>query len=219
MAAKERWREFMPLKELLQRHDPQNAKDHDIGLLAYMLMQFGLVRLPAINEIDGLLLYGHGITKAIAWLKKGKKDPPDGVIINDNGEWLVEVDRGHRIPRKKAKAYRIGDNRSTERGGWSEPILAGVLMELVKTGDLAGSGFEPEEAERLVRIYITGEDYSDLDKQLEELAGMEEISIEIVVPKMHQVQVEEWLADGRDNTRAGRGVGVMLRCGLLSSTQ
>jgi hypothetical protein len=207
----------MPLSELLDRHDPENAKDHDIGLLAMMLIKFGLVRLPAINEIDGLLLYGHGITTALSWLKKNRKDPPDGVVIDESGEWLVETDRGLRIAKRKAKAYRVGDNRSTERGGWNEPILAGVLLELVKTGELAGSAFETEEAERLVQIYIKGEDYSDLDKQLEELAGMEEITIELMVPKIHQETVEAWLSDGQDSTAAGRGVGVMIRCGLLLS--
>jgi hypothetical protein len=43
---------------------------------------------------------------------------------------------------------------------------------------------------------------------------MEDATISITVPAKFVAKVEEWLANGEQLTAAGRGKGVMKRCGL-----
>ncbi len=57
--------------------------------------------------------------------------------------------------------------------------------------------------------------YEDLEELNESLAGSEDASITITVPKRFEDQIRTWLANGEMNTSPGLGKGVMKRCGLL----
>jgi ParB-like chromosome segregation protein Spo0J len=60
-----------------------------------------------------------------------------------------------------------------------------------------------------------GSDHADLDKEVEESAGIADTTVELMVPASVETRVREWLANGEPDTAAGRGIGVMKRCGLL----
>ena len=59
------------------------------------------------------------------------------------------------------------------------------------------------------------EDYSEQDEQNEALAGQEDTTVYLTVPVDYVETVQEWLANGEPQTGAGRGRGVLKRCGLL----
>ena len=140
--------ELMPLQELLDRRHPDNAKDHDLGLIVESIKKHGLGRKPSINEVDGKLLYGHGTSEALALMMESGDDPPDQIVA-ENGDWLVPVERGKRLPKKLAASYRLVDNKATEDGGWLEPELLDVLTSL---DDLSGTGFDRDDVDRLFQL-------------------------------------------------------------------
>jgi DNA modification methylase len=144
--------ELMPLGELLKRRHPDNAKDHDLGLIVTSIKKHGLGRKPSINEVDGKLFYGHGTTEALALMFNAGDKPPDQVVV-ENGDWLIPVERGKRLSRKLAASYRIADNRATELGGWLEPKLIETLREL---DDLAGTGFDDDDVNQLIQLHMPG---------------------------------------------------------------
>ncbi len=64
-------------------------------------------------------------------------------------------------------------------------------------------------------VLVEIEAYHDLDRQVDDLDGMEDAKIDIIVPAKHCEAVIEWLRNGEANTGPGRGKGVLVRCGLL----
>jgi len=144
--------EYVALSELLKRHHPDNPKDHDIGGIIESIQQFGFVRNVMLNEEDGLLLYGHGATSALAQMKAGGMSVPERVRPR-NGEWLVPTTRGLSLDPKKAKAYVIADNAHTVAGGWDEPRLVDNLIALAQENMLGGTGFDGDDVDRLIRLH------------------------------------------------------------------
>jgi len=94
----------------------------------------------------------------------------------------------------------------------------GALLQSVQSGEAGVQALLGELAER-EGIYLSGNgtdyDYSDLDQQLDDLAGFEEINVTITVPAKFEGQVIDWLANGEAKTAPGLGKGVLRRCGLL----
>ncbi len=147
--------EWMAVRNIAERFDPKNAKDHDVGEITESLKRFGYVRKIEMNDHrqDKFVLLGHGTTKALAWLEKEGIDPPNGIRA-ENGRWEVQVVRGHKIPPKEAKAYRIADNRLTEIGGYDDPQLLDNLIEIEKgRHGLRGIGFDGDELDALIKVY------------------------------------------------------------------
>ena len=94
------------------------------------------------------------------------------------------------------------------------------LAEFMKLGDMSWPETEkwvdlPDFDADVFRSNHT-DDFSDFDAQVADMAGKEEVSIAVAVPKEHAEEVAEWLANGEGSTGPARGRGVMKRCGLLS---
>ena len=118
--------------------------------------------------------------------------------------------------REEAIAYNIMSNRAAELSDWDFPKLKDDL-EFIDTGniDLGLTGFTPEKIEDLMTwLQPPGGEDTELDAQLQDLAGMEDATITITVPAKYVAKIEEWLANGENPTAAGRGKGVIKRCGL-----
>ena len=124
------------------------------------------------------------------------------------------------------EAFLVAANQTTIAGGWDDERLANVLVGLRNEGEfkLDGTGYTAAMVDQLVRQVTENaggieadeyQDFSDLDRQLEELDGYQEVDIRITVPAMHEAQVTEWLANGEVLTSPGMGKGVLRRCGLL----
>lgn len=118
----------------------------------------------------------------------------------------VEVIIAEGLTEDQKKQFIIKDNVSF--GEWDQDILANVWeVELLNDWGLHTAGGASAG---------TGEDFSDLDKQNDELDGMQDYSIIITIPAKHREQIEQYLLNGETvNTDAGRGRGVMKLCGLL----
>lgn len=144
--------EYLPLSELLRRHHPDNSREHDIGALIQSIQRFGFVRDVMLNEEDGLLLYGHGTTTALAEMRVAGMPLPDRVHVVE-GEWMIPVTRGLHMDPQEAKAYLIADNRTNELGGWREHQLLDNLIALAQADSLDGVGFDGDDVDRLIRIH------------------------------------------------------------------
>lgn len=111
-------------------------------------------------------------------------------------------------PAEKLRAYAIKDNVSG--GEWDFDILANAWDEV----ELKQWGFEDVDLgwiEEGAETY----DYSDLDKELDDMEGLEDVNITVTVPKKYKDEIMEWLANGEQQTAPGIGKGIMKRCGLL----
>lgn len=143
--------EYLPLEEI--RPDPQNPKDHDLGLLAESFERFGFISPGAINEETGFLIYGHGRLKSLLQRKASGQDPPRGILVDDDGRWLMPIIRGIRLSEIEGQAYVLTDNYSSERGGWDETQRTDNLIFLAKQNALAGTGFDGDDVDRFIRLH------------------------------------------------------------------
>lgn len=182
--------EMMALDDLLQRHHPDNPKDHDIGGIIESIREFGFVRNVMLNETDGLMLFGHGTTTALEEMRKASEALPSRIAVRrEDGMWLVPTDRGVALDPLRAKAYVVADNQHAMAGGWNEPQLADNLIMLAKQEALGGTGFDGDDVDRWVRMYRP-----------------ELLDEEGPVPKVDQATqlLEEWGVKSGDVWKAGR---------------
>jgi len=144
--------EYVPLSELLRRHHPLNPRDHDLGGIVQSIRRFGFVRNVMLNEEDGLLLYGHGATLALAQMKDAGEHVPDRIQAIE-GEWMVPTTRGLHMDALNAQAYLLADNQHCVAGGWHEPRLIDSLIALAQSEALEGTGFDGDDVDRLIRFH------------------------------------------------------------------
>jgi len=138
----------------------RNPKDHDLGALINSLHRFGFTTPGMLDERTGRVVIGHGRMEALTRIRDGKGDPPKGVVVNDDGKWLVPIIRGWESrDDAHAEAYIIADNRTTEAGGWLDDVLGGMLSELAASNpELLGStGFDGEDLDRLLADSAVGD--------------------------------------------------------------
>jgi hypothetical protein len=144
--------EYVALSELLKRHHPDNPRDHDLGGIVQSIRRFGFVRNVMLNEEDGLLLYGHGATLALAQMKDAGEHVPDRIQAIE-GEWMVPTTRGAHMDALDAQAYLLADNQHVLAGGWHEPRLIDSLIALARSEALDGTGFDGDDVDRLIRFH------------------------------------------------------------------
>jgi hypothetical protein len=141
--------EHLPLDEL--RGNAKNPKAHDIGTLNASVGRFGVVEGVVIDERTGTIISGHGRAETLRQMRDRGETPPDGVILNKAGEWLIPVVRGWSSRSDlEAEAALIALNRTTELGGWVDESLIDLLDQLseVEHG-LDGVGYSLEELEAM----------------------------------------------------------------------
>lgn len=140
---------YMPLHEL--RPAKRNVKGHDQAGIDQSMQRFGFASTPMIDERTGLLEAGHGRIKTLLDKHWIGGDPPAGIRVREDGEWLVPVQRGWASENDaEAEAYGLADNRLTEVGGWDD-TLAEMLESMTETPKgLDGTGFTYDDLERLL---------------------------------------------------------------------
>lgn len=108
-----------------------NPKDHDEPRIAGSISRFGFADAPILDERTGQLVAGHGRKGDLIARHTAGGQPPEGIMVDEDGAWLVPVQRGWRSRSDEdAKAFLVAHNRLTETGGWDERRLAGLLEEL-----------------------------------------------------------------------------------------
>lgn len=156
----------MPLSTVLAA--PRNPKQHDEQGIRASIDRFGLADLPVIDERTGRLVSGHGRLNDTAARFEEGQDPPDGVEIGPDGEWLVPVIRGWASRSDSdAEAYLVAANNLTTRGGWDQQGLTELLGELaqVDASLLLVTGFTSDDLDDMLKL-LEPPDLDELGKDL-----------------------------------------------------
>jgi len=107
---------------------PRNPKSHDLPKICASLRRFGFVSPIVIDEGAGRIVAGHGREAACRALRDQGEAPPDRVVLDQDGEWMVPVLRGVSFEDPgEAEAFLVADNRLVELGGWDDTELRAML--------------------------------------------------------------------------------------------
>lgn len=134
--------DYLPLGEVVPAR--KNPKLHALADIAESVARFGYIEPVVIDERTGRLLSGHGRLDTLAAGEAAGIDPPDGILVDDDGLWLVPVVRGWRSRNEReAKAALVAVNELTTRGGWDVPELVTMLADIADNAPagLEGVGF------------------------------------------------------------------------------
>lgn len=144
MPKQPRYTDYVPLSQVLRAQ--RNPKLHQDDLIRASISRFGVVELPAMDERTGRLVAGHGRLNEWERAWAATEGPPDGVLLADDGEWLVPVLRGWKSNSDaEAEAYLVVSNRSTELGGWDDIELSQVLHDLRDSDLLEFTGYDDDD--------------------------------------------------------------------------
>ncbi len=144
--------EYIPITELTP--DRRNPKGHQEDQIDASVARFGYIDPVVKDERTGLIISGHGRRDTLLAMKARGEAPPDGIHLNEAGNWLAPVVRGWSSRSDtEASAALIALNRSTELGGWVDEALLTLLDDLSASGEngLAGVGFDTRDIEELTR--------------------------------------------------------------------
>jgi hypothetical protein len=121
--------DYLPLDKIPRA--ARNAKQHDLPKLRGSVDEFGCVLAGILDDRTGTLVAGHGRLEVLAQMRDQGEQPPEGVHIGDDGQWMVPILRGWSSRSDvQADAYVVADNRLNEIGGWDDRVLAEVLDEI-----------------------------------------------------------------------------------------
>jgi len=149
MPMSERRVEYLPLDDVLAAADPQNPKDHDVDLIDRSVGRFGVIDVITRDDRTGRLISGHGRATTLGTQRDRGADPPDGVLVLEDGTWTVPVNVGWASKNDdEARAALIVLNRATEAGGWIDDALLSALDSLAGTEiSLSDVGFNEDDLE------------------------------------------------------------------------
>jgi hypothetical protein len=147
-----RYISYIPLTDLPP--DPANPKRHEVERIIASIKEHGFINTPIVDERTSLTIAGHGRRDALIEMQVRGEPIPDGLLIDDDGGWLVPVTRGWASGSdRQAHAVLILLNRLEEAGGWDPGALAEILEDLATSdADLFDSlAYTDDEMERLLR--------------------------------------------------------------------
>lgn len=147
--------EYMPVDAIEEAL--VNPKDHDDALIDASMGRFGFMEIPVLDERTGRLVAGHGRRSRVMALRDAGDDPPEGVVVDKDGTWLLPVARGWSSKDDDdAHAAGIALNRGAEAGGWKVDVLFDVLNGFSTEPDgLVGLGFDVHELDDMVADLAT----------------------------------------------------------------
>lgn len=141
--------ELMPLAAVTGAE--KNPKKHAHEDIQKSIGRFGYVEPVVLDERTQRLVAGHGRVQALRAAKVKGEQPPQGVEVNDRGEWLVPVLRGWASRSDtEAQAYLVASNNLTTKGGWENAGLAELLREFEVQAALDGTGFGTADIDALL---------------------------------------------------------------------
>ena len=112
----------------------RNPKKHAVDRIAASIHRHGFGDVVIVDERTHRLVAGHGRIDALIRLREQGKNLPDGLIVDDDGEWMVPALRGWASEDDdQAEAYIIDHNRLTEAAGYDNGTLGSMLEDLNAT--------------------------------------------------------------------------------------
>lgn len=153
-----------------------NSRLHDLDGLSVAVDKLGFTTQLQVDELTGELVWGHGRLDVLEAKKAAGEDPPEGIRVDADGEWLAPVVRGWSARSKlHAAAVREADNLRGEHGRYDEQKRYDVLSELAgEDADLfAGTGASSELLDRLLESAGSEPDLGEIE--LTQLAPGEEL--------------------------------------------
>ncbi|GGK90407.1 hypothetical protein Ppa06_58000 [Planomonospora parontospora subsp. parontospora] len=130
----------------------RNAKAHDLAGIRLSIEEFGCVIAGELDERTGRLVVGHGRLQVLEEMAAEGADPPEGVTSADDGTWMAPIVRGWASRSDAdAEAYLIANNRTSERGGWEDDVLAEMLASIAESDArlLDSTGYSAADLEDL----------------------------------------------------------------------
>lgn len=134
----QRWKGSEALESLLVPIDsispwPGNPRQGDVGAIVTSLRRFGQLKPVVVQESSHQIAAGNHVWKA------GK----------DLG-WTHIAAAPATLSDWEAKAYLLADNRMSDLGTYDDNIMAEMLKEIAKAGDLEGTGFDGDDVDELL---------------------------------------------------------------------
>jgi DNA modification methylase len=130
---------------------PNNPRRHDLGAIIESLKANGFVDDIVVDRRTGCILGGHGRWEALKAMQKAGDAPPDRVSVK-GGKWYVPVNR-EVASRNDTHAARIVIvlNRAADLADNDEAVLAQMLVKMAKEHELAGSGYDGDALDDLLK--------------------------------------------------------------------
>jgi len=130
---------------------PNNPRRHDLGAIIESLKANGFVDDIVVDRRTGCILGGHGRWEALKAMQKAGDAPPDRVSLK-GGKWYVPVNR-EVASRNDTHAARIVIvlNRAADLADNDEAVLAQMLVKMAKEHELAGSGYDGDALDDLLK--------------------------------------------------------------------
>lgn len=139
--------EYRRVRDLV--HAPVNPKGHDLEGIRRSMERFGFIEVVAEDGRTGRLISGHGRQETLALAEAAKLNPPEGILVDDDGAWTVPVSVGWSSRNDdEAAAALVAVNHLVELGGWDGEALAPMLTVLPDEL-LALTGFDRERLEQM----------------------------------------------------------------------
>ncbi len=120
---------YVPLEAV--RPAERNPKMHDHQAIIASILTYGWTNPLLNDERTGRIVAGHGRLAALVEINARGLPAPAGIVVDDDGQWLVPMLRGWSShDDTEAEAYIIADNRLTEAGDWHQQTLAAMLEDI-----------------------------------------------------------------------------------------
>lgn len=118
---------YVPVEEAVRAD--RNPRTHDIEYLRSLILRFGFVDGAIHDGRTGKLIAGHGRLETLQEMQARGDEPPEGVVRDAAGRWLMPVQHGWSSRSDtEAEALLVGLNRATEVASW----VRGDLDELLR---------------------------------------------------------------------------------------
>ena len=132
----------------------RNPKEHEIPAIIASIEAHGFADAAILDERTGRLVAGHGRTHALVIMRTQGDPLPDGLAVDEDGMWLVPLQRGWRSKSDAhAEAFIIGHNHLSAAGGWDDAMRAEMLHDVhaFDPSLFDGLGITADELDEMLR--------------------------------------------------------------------
>jgi hypothetical protein len=113
---------------------PRNPREGDVGAISESLKRFGQQKPIVVQASSRNVVAGNHLYRAAQAL-----------------EWTEIAANVVEMSDREAKAFMIADNRTADLGTYDQAELASMLRELSVEDDLAGTGYDGEDVDELLK--------------------------------------------------------------------